>query len=280
MWVTIDPDSPRPWERTGFAISNLEQFVAHHRAELLGALLTLIRAWVLQGRPQTAMRSDSFAGFVHAAQGVLTMAGIPGEVMSEASNKAQIGADDVEWATLLAQLVLAFGTDGVFTARQVSDLVIYDWAAGRSLLPTNVALFESLPDKLAERAERGHSIARPLGLWLRHRIGRYSGGLAVREAYRRDNTVHYKIVASSDRTNCAGSIQAPPPKEGTTGTTGTSSGQQRATPGRGGTQKSPPSPDSGSGGLGLVPAVSVVPPANWVEVWAKHANGEREGEGS
>lgn len=49
--VTIDPGVPEPEKRTDFAIPQLERWAHEHRGELLGALLTLIRSWVVAGRP-------------------------------------------------------------------------------------------------------------------------------------------------------------------------------------------------------------------------------------
>ena len=219
-----------------------------HRAELLSALHILIRGWAVQDRPQTETRSDSFAAFAHATQGVLAVAGIPGQVMSEASNKASIGTDDLEWAALLVQLVRMFGVNRTFTAKDVSQQVVHERFMGHQQSPNNEAMFDSLPDDLARRASRGESIARSLGLWLRHREGRYAGGLAVRAAGEDRNGVkHYKVVTSG---------------AGTAGTEQTANGRSFTVAGVGGGSASggPPTPGPiGSSRPGMVPALPAVP---------------------
>ncbi len=49
--IRIDPQCPRPWERTHFKHRNLRPWVDEHRAELVWASLLLIQAWVAAGRP-------------------------------------------------------------------------------------------------------------------------------------------------------------------------------------------------------------------------------------
>jgi hypothetical protein len=98
--VVIDPRIPHPERRTGFAITNLESWVAEHRGELLAALLTLIRAWVVAGRPvDTATVSDDYAPWIETVRGILRNAGIEG-VFDHPDTQVETGVDDVEWGRL------------------------------------------------------------------------------------------------------------------------------------------------------------------------------------
>jgi hypothetical protein len=58
--IQIDPKVPNP-ERRSFA-TDLYEFVPRHRGEILVDLLTIIRAWVLDGAPTEQDRSDEYGG--------------------------------------------------------------------------------------------------------------------------------------------------------------------------------------------------------------------------
>ena len=47
--TVIDPGMPHPELRTGFEIEDLEGCATNRRGDLIAALLTLIRAWVVAG---------------------------------------------------------------------------------------------------------------------------------------------------------------------------------------------------------------------------------------
>jgi len=51
--IRLDTEMQRPWERTGFKHQQ-PQWAQEHRGELSGALLTLARAWIIDGMPDAA----------------------------------------------------------------------------------------------------------------------------------------------------------------------------------------------------------------------------------
>jgi putative DNA primase/helicase len=76
--VRIDPQMETPWERTGFRHPDLRQWVRNHRGELLWAMLTLIRHWAIQGRPQGDELMGSYESWAEVIGGILKAADIPG----------------------------------------------------------------------------------------------------------------------------------------------------------------------------------------------------------
>ncbi|HEY1353597.1 MAG TPA: hypothetical protein VGF67_28640 [Ktedonobacteraceae bacterium] len=52
-----------PWERSiAYRYSPLLEHVAHHRGDIIAALLIMVRAWHLAGRPLAAIRDESCFG--------------------------------------------------------------------------------------------------------------------------------------------------------------------------------------------------------------------------
>jgi len=106
LWVTINANMERPETRHDFRIADLEAWVQEHRGELLHALLTLIRAWVVAGKPTgQAPTSDGFGHWIAVLRGVLDNARLGegvGVVGHEDSVQHAADPEDEEWGTFLA----------------------------------------------------------------------------------------------------------------------------------------------------------------------------------
>lgn len=75
----LDPRVDRPWEREGFNIPRLLEWVAEHRGDLVWAYLTLARSWVAAGRPRWTGRAlGSFERWSDVIGGILQHVGIAG----------------------------------------------------------------------------------------------------------------------------------------------------------------------------------------------------------
>jgi hypothetical protein len=159
LWVSIDPRTPNPEARTDFGIADLKGWVRARRGELLGALLTLLRAWVVEGRPRGArVGSDDFAGWVETLRGVLGVAGVEGTV-EDGVTVAQKSTDEVD--------------DVAAFLRAVHEVVGDEkWAASR----LTEVVFDDVPEGLNPASSRS------LGKWLTRVQGRWAGDLCVRQA--------------------------------------------------------------------------------------------------
>jgi hypothetical protein len=74
--IEIDPKVPNP-ELRSFA-TDLYAYVPKHRGEILVDLLTIIRAWVLDGQPMEQDRTDEYGRWEGAMRGLLHWAEFPG----------------------------------------------------------------------------------------------------------------------------------------------------------------------------------------------------------
>ena len=77
--IRLDSGEERPWVRGGFRHENLMTWAAAYRAELVWAALTLVQAWIVEGRPSgTAQRLGMFEDWSDVIGGILEVTGISG----------------------------------------------------------------------------------------------------------------------------------------------------------------------------------------------------------
>jgi putative DNA primase/helicase len=77
--IRIDPKVERPWLREGFHHETLREWVHTHRATLVWASLTLVRAWLAAGRPHPDVKPlGSYESWSHTIGGILQVASIGG----------------------------------------------------------------------------------------------------------------------------------------------------------------------------------------------------------
>ena len=155
LWVTIDPNDPHPEWRTEFTIKGLPRWVARHRGDIIAALLIMIRAWVVAGRPVGKSRGeDDYARWIETCQGILSVAGVAGTVAGTETVQAEVADEDEEWGSFLSEVWAEYGEE--------------PWQA------RDVFHMESTPDEATS--------AKSLGRWLRNRQGRWTRGFTVRQA--------------------------------------------------------------------------------------------------
>lgn len=159
MWVSIDPRTPNPEARTDFRIRNLKEWVRARRGELLRALLVLLRAWVVAGRPRVgSVGSDDFAEWIESLRGVLTVAGIDGVVEHSETVVQKTTEEGDEVGAFLAAIHAVVG-DRRWSASEVAD-----------------GVWDESPEGLNVTS------ARSVGRWLTRVEGRWAGERCVRQA--------------------------------------------------------------------------------------------------
>lgn len=180
--ITLDARVERPWERSGFRHPNLRDFAADHRGELVWAALTLVRAWLAQGRPlRTDVTFGSFEAWARTMGGILTVVGVPGFL----SNLPTFYADaDTESAAAKA-----------FVSR---------WRAAHGGAKVGVAALFPLvsdPDPLDlglgdAKSEKGEQMR--LGKWLARKKDRIYDGYRIAAAGTYQGAQQWRLVGDSD----------------------------------------------------------------------------------
>ncbi|OLL69952.1 hypothetical protein Ae168Ps1_6430 [Pseudonocardia sp. Ae168_Ps1] len=202
--ITIDPGVPHPEKRNDFTIKDLKGWVGQRRGALIGALLTLIRAWVVAGRPlRRKAGADSYRAWIETVDGILGHAGISGTFDGADSQRITVGDDDEEWRDFLEAVHCQFG-ERAWTVKELLALVSEDHHVGTGEFDqANAARrpipLDALPAELGEKVVRGRLgvgvIAKSLGRWLTNREGRWAGEkITVRRAGRtRDKIGMWRI---------------------------------------------------------------------------------------
>jgi hypothetical protein len=185
--VSIDPGVERPEDRTGFDIPDLGAHVREHRAGILGDLLTMIAAWDAASRPRGEPTSDSFGRWVAAVRGVLEVCGVPGTFDHSDSRSDNADPDAEDAAAFLAVIERAFGAEP-WTAKDVTAAMrdpaghppVTQYAKRGDELTNGFALVEAFPSAARGKHWRYGmpypELSKPLGYWIKHRLGAWYGG--------------------------------------------------------------------------------------------------------
>jgi len=116
--VRIDPRVDRPWKRTGFKHPDLAVWAKQNRSALVHAMLTLIRAWTVAGKPRHPTRLGSFETWSTTMGGILEVAGIPGFLASQDQFYEAADVEGQMWREFTSAWWEAFRS----TPKKVSDL--------------------------------------------------------------------------------------------------------------------------------------------------------------
>jgi hypothetical protein len=119
--IGLTPGYSRPEDRpaSSFRHPELEQWVAENRRELLGAVLTLVRAWFAAGRPcDRELTFQSFTAWERVVAGVLEVAGVKGFLDNRTEWRQSADPKQEQWDAHFFWLQEHFGS-GEFTAADV-----------------------------------------------------------------------------------------------------------------------------------------------------------------
>jgi hypothetical protein len=164
--VRLDPKTEHPWERGGFKHPELKLWVRANRANLVGALLTIGRAWFVRGQPvpADAPTIGSFEHWCKTISGVLHVAGMRG-FLSTAKDVYQQGDDEAgQWYAFLEAWRKRYRANPKTTKQVVADLYDPDGDRLREVLPDMFGTIDpDRPDK---------ALARRLGNTFKSQLGR------------------------------------------------------------------------------------------------------------
>lgn len=177
--ISLDPGVADPQKRTGFLL-HPPTWMADNRGRYLAALLTVARAWILDGAPSDITRSDDYRDWSGAIRGLLAWAGIEGRFGGDVAGVAVDSSDDSEWGQFLAVVHDAFG-DAEFDVKQLTERLGEQALTGGMKRIDTAVLPGDLAHKyaLCARSDDG-DFRKSLGWWFKNRAGRFANGWRVR----------------------------------------------------------------------------------------------------
>ena len=107
--IRLDAKVERPWERTQFRHPHLPVWTAEHRAVLLGAALTLLRAWHVGGRPKGKTSIGSFEEWAAVMGGILEIAGVEGFLANRERFYDRADREAAAWSTFIGAWLEKWG---------------------------------------------------------------------------------------------------------------------------------------------------------------------------
>ena len=123
--IRLDARMGRPWQREGFKNRNLIGWVLQNRGELLAAILTIARAFILAGKPEPSKPVPvlgNFEAWATTVGGVLSFAGVNGflENLQEFHNESDLGTH--EWELFIGAWEEVIGSRAI-TCKEVERLL-------------------------------------------------------------------------------------------------------------------------------------------------------------
>ena len=176
--IRLDANEEQPWKRKNFKIRDLEQYAHDHRGDLLGAALTVVRAWYTNGKPRAEVPTlGSFEEWASTIGSVLAFAGVHGFLGN--LEQTQLGRDEdtQQWTAFFAAWWERFGKSDV-TADELCRRVLPPKDTSNETY--DELLVQALPEPFLVNRDRGEgSLKRSIGRNLSRLTGRIFDGRKV-----------------------------------------------------------------------------------------------------
>jgi hypothetical protein len=168
-WIRLDAKEPQPWQRTGFKIANLQEWILERRPELVAALLTVARSWYAAGKPAGgAQVLGSFEEWSRTLGGILRHVGVAGFLENLQELYEQSDPTEGQWQAFLDRVHCCYDGDTFL----VVDLVRH--------LRLDMSFHSMLPDDLIDDDRNGSNLfQRKVGNAFRQRVDRRYGPYGV-----------------------------------------------------------------------------------------------------
>jgi hypothetical protein len=179
--IRVDSNVEIPWERTGFQIGDLMNFVKDNRGDLLSAALTIIRAWYTNGKPKASVPTlGSFQEWADTIGSVLAFAGIHGFLTNREQTQFIQDESLQEWIAFFNAWWDRFGSREL-TADDICRVVFPPKDSPVEYLED--PLIQALPSPLVINRNQGDgSFKRSLGRQLSKLRGRIFNGRKLTDA--------------------------------------------------------------------------------------------------
>jgi putative DNA primase/helicase len=121
--LRIDPRMDQPWRRQTFRHKNIEEWVREHRSDLVHTVLTLVRAWLAEGKPLNSTKLGSFENWSGVVGGILQVVGIPGFLENLDSLYEDADVDGQMWREFVGAWFSRF-QDALVPAQDLNQMCV------------------------------------------------------------------------------------------------------------------------------------------------------------
>ncbi|MCX6668825.1 MAG: hypothetical protein NTV25_03340 [Methanothrix sp.] len=170
--IQMDAQNARPWERDAskFRHQDIRKWIENNRGSLVAAALTMIKAWIIAGKPKASAKPmGSFEEWAETIGGILHYAGVRGFRENDEILQKRIDVGTDKWEMFLEAWYSTYG-EGETTARTIAEWV----SSGDIVVPDEIA--ESLISRkvnaisISRKLEKKTDRIFPNGLVLRRRF--------------------------------------------------------------------------------------------------------------
>ena len=190
-WIRLDAQEAQPWLRSPetFRHPNLMSWVKDHRGEILAAILTLARAWLLAGKPaplHPVITIGNYEDWCSTVGSLLEYVGIHGFLGNLHEMYSVTDAETPAWEGFLQEWKSIFGNTQM-TVAKIAQKARED-----------VAFAEVVPDSLGAVEDKGFN--HRLGRALAKRLGmRFRNGLVIEKGQEKQHATAWRVVEAEDR---------------------------------------------------------------------------------
>ncbi len=111
--IRIDTNQEKPWQRDTFKHQNLRAWADTHRGDLIHAALTLVRAWIVAGKPMADVTLGSYEEWAGTMGGILDVAGVTGFLDNLSAFYEAADVEGAAWRQFVALWAEAHGSNKV-----------------------------------------------------------------------------------------------------------------------------------------------------------------------
>jgi hypothetical protein len=102
--IRLDPGVERPEYRAGFKHTNLPEWAARNRSDLVSACVSIVQSWVNAGMPEGKQSLGTYESWARVLGGILEHAGVDGFLTGRQALYETANAEPNEWAAVLFRL--------------------------------------------------------------------------------------------------------------------------------------------------------------------------------
>jgi hypothetical protein len=184
IWIRMDAQTARPWLRDlkKFRHPHLIEWVCEKRGDILAAILTVARAWVVAGRPEAEGLPNlgGYESYCRIVGGVLGFMGVEGFLANLGAMYDETDNETPQWEGFLETWQNLIGEQPITAAELISQL------------KENDELRAALPDTIGDTEVRNYS--RKLGNSLAKRNGvRFPSGLMISKGSVKHHAITWQV---------------------------------------------------------------------------------------